>query len=173
MSNVMGVTEGFKEEYIVLCAQSCATLWDPLDDSLPGSSVHVSFQARILEWAAISSCRGSSQPRDRTRASCIAGRFFYQYQETSPNLPWFGCFYSGAASTSGLLFHIWSYHAQAVYFQIGCWGHCGARSGHGFQRKVCALQRRCTHCRNPKHQIPNLEWKVSGCPLAWKGSYVL
>ena len=57
-------------------AQSCPTLFDPMDGSLPGSAVHGIFQARILEWAAISFSRGSSQPRDRTRVSHIAGRFF-------------------------------------------------------------------------------------------------
>ena len=41
-------------------AQSCPTLWDPMDCSLPGSSVHGIFQARILEWVAISFSRGSS-----------------------------------------------------------------------------------------------------------------
>ena len=41
-------------------AQSCLTLWDPLDCSLPGSSVHETFQARILEWVAISFSRGCS-----------------------------------------------------------------------------------------------------------------
>ena len=40
------------------------SLWDPLDRSPPGSSVHGILQARILEWVAISSSRGSSQPRD-------------------------------------------------------------------------------------------------------------
>ena len=44
--------------------------------SLPGSSDHGIFQARILEWVAISFFRGSSWPRDRTCISCIAGRFF-------------------------------------------------------------------------------------------------
>ena len=44
--------------------QSCCTLCDPMGCSLPGSSVHGIFQARILEWVAISSSRGSSQPRD-------------------------------------------------------------------------------------------------------------
>ena len=34
--------------------QLCPTLWDPMDSSLPGSSVHGIFQARVLEWAAIS-----------------------------------------------------------------------------------------------------------------------
>ena len=45
-------------------AQSCPTLSDPMDCSLPGSSVHGVFQARVLEWGAISFSRGSSQPRD-------------------------------------------------------------------------------------------------------------
>ena len=49
---------------------------DPIDCSLPGSSVHGILQARILEWIAISFSRGSSWPRDWTQASCIAGRFF-------------------------------------------------------------------------------------------------
>ena len=47
-------------------AQSCPTLCDPMDCSLPGSSIHGIFQARILEWVAISFSRGSSRPRDRT-----------------------------------------------------------------------------------------------------------
>ena len=47
---------------------------DPMDCSLPGSSIHGIFQARILEWVAISFLRGSSQPRDQTQLSCIAGR---------------------------------------------------------------------------------------------------
>ena len=49
---------------------------DAMDCSPPGSSVHGILQARILEWVAIPFSRGSSQPRDRTHVSCIAGRFF-------------------------------------------------------------------------------------------------
>ena len=45
-------------------AQSCLTLSDPLDYSPPGSSVHGILQARIQEWVALPSSRGSSQPRD-------------------------------------------------------------------------------------------------------------
>ena len=48
----------------------------PMDCSLQGSSVHGIFQARILEWVAISFSRGSSQPRDRTRVFHIVGRCF-------------------------------------------------------------------------------------------------
>ena len=69
----------------MLVAQSCPTLCDHLDCSLPGSSVHWILQARVLEWAAFSSrsslveiffSRRSSQPRDQTWVSCIPGRFF-------------------------------------------------------------------------------------------------
>ena len=60
----------------LLVTQSCPTLCDLMDYSLPGSSVHGIFQARILEWVAIPFSRGSSQPRNRTQVSCTAGRFF-------------------------------------------------------------------------------------------------
>ena len=48
-----------------------------MDCSLPGSSVHGIFQARVLEWVAISFSRGSSQHRDRTWVSHIVSRHFY------------------------------------------------------------------------------------------------
>ena len=57
-------------------AQLCLTLCNPGDCSPPGFSVHGILQARILEWIAISFSRGSSQPRDQTRVSCIGGRRF-------------------------------------------------------------------------------------------------
>ena len=53
----------------VLVAQSCLTLCDPMNCSLPGSSVQGILQARILEWVAMASSRGSFQPRDRTQVS--------------------------------------------------------------------------------------------------------
>ena len=63
-------------EVKVKVAQCCPTLCDPMDRSLPGSSAHEILQARILEWIAVLFFKGSCQPRDRTRVSCIAGRFF-------------------------------------------------------------------------------------------------
>ena len=57
-------------------AQSCPTLCDPMDCSLPGSSIRGILQARVLEWVAVSFSRRSFQPRDRTRVSRIAGRRF-------------------------------------------------------------------------------------------------
>ena len=55
----------------VKVTQSCPTLCLPMD-----YIVHGIVQARTLEWVALPSSRGSSQPRDRTQVSCIAGRFF-------------------------------------------------------------------------------------------------
>ena len=55
----------------VKVAQSCLTLCDPMD-----YTVHGILQARILEWVAFPFSRGSSQPRDRTQVSRIAGRCF-------------------------------------------------------------------------------------------------
>ena len=65
--------------FIAKSLQSCPTLCDPVDCSLPGSSVQGILQERILEWIAMPSSRGSSWARDPTRiscVSCIAGRFF-------------------------------------------------------------------------------------------------
>ena len=61
---------GGKELPGVIGTQLCPTLRNPMDCSPPGSSVHGIFQARILEWVAISSTRGSSQLRDRSFISC-------------------------------------------------------------------------------------------------------
>ena len=55
------------------------TLWDPIDCSLPGSSVHGISQARILEWVAISFSRRSSWPRDQTCVSCIGRQILYRW----------------------------------------------------------------------------------------------
>ena len=52
--------------------QSCLTLCDSMDHSPPVSSVHGTFQARILEWVDMLSSRGASQPRDQTQASYVS-----------------------------------------------------------------------------------------------------
>ena len=61
--------------YVCSIAKS-VWLCEPMHCSPPSSSAHGILQARIREWAAISSSRGSSWTRDQTRVSCIAGRFF-------------------------------------------------------------------------------------------------
>ena len=58
--------------YMCVCTKSlqlCLTLCDPMDRSPPGSSIHGILQARILEWVAMSSSRGSSWPRDGAHVS--------------------------------------------------------------------------------------------------------
>ena len=78
--NGRSVNQGvpWKETYtdLVLVAESCPTLCDPMDCSPPGFSAHGILQEIILERVAISFSRRSSQLRDQTRVSCIAGRFF-------------------------------------------------------------------------------------------------
>ena len=61
---------------------SCLTLCDPMDYRPPGSSVHGILQARILEWAATPSSRGSSRPKNQTLisyVSCIGRRVLYHW----------------------------------------------------------------------------------------------
>ena len=69
--------------YIYMLLFSCCVVshsfYDPMDCSLPGSSVYGDLQARILEWVAISSSRRSSWPRDWTRISCIGWWAFYHW----------------------------------------------------------------------------------------------
>ena len=79
----------FFEVFLNLCSklcmhaeslQSCPTLYDPMDHSRPGSSVHGILQARILEWIALSSFRGSIRPRYQTcisYVSCIGRQVLY------------------------------------------------------------------------------------------------
>ena len=66
-------------------AQLCLTLCDPMDCSLPGSSIHGIFQARVLEWVAISFSRGSSQPSNRTWVSTLQA---YAFPSEPPGKPW-------------------------------------------------------------------------------------
>ena len=94
----------------VISTQLCPTLCDPTDCSLPGSSVHGLFQARILERVAISFSRASSRPRDRTHfswVSCIAGGFFTHWDLGEAHLP----NYSSQD-------HIWAFS----FYKYGHWG---------------------------------------------------
>ena len=66
--NTISVTEVKSLSRVRLC--------DPMDYSLPGSSVHGIFQAIVLEWIAISFSSGSSRPRDRTQVPRFVDRRF-------------------------------------------------------------------------------------------------
>ena len=72
---------------VCMCVQlpSCVQPCDPMDRSQPGSFIHGILQATILEWVAISSSRGSSQPRDQTHisyVSCTGRQILYHSQQT-------------------------------------------------------------------------------------------
>ena len=75
-SHSLGYSQKLSSEVKVFVAQQCPNLCDPMDYSLPSSSVHGILQAKILEWVAIPFSRESSQPADQTQVFCIAGRFF-------------------------------------------------------------------------------------------------
>ena len=79
-----------------LVTKSCLTLCDPIDCSPPGSTVHGIFQARILQWVAISFSRGSSRPRDPTYMSCIGMWILYHWATTETLI----CIFSSVQSLS-------------------------------------------------------------------------
>ena len=69
----------FLSLYMCGAVPSCSVVFNslgPIDCSPRGSSVHGMLQARILEWVSMSSSRVSSQARDPTQVSCVAGEFF-------------------------------------------------------------------------------------------------
>ena len=83
-----------------------------MDYSLAGSSVHGIFQARILEWVAISFSRGSSRPRDLTSISCIGRQVLYHWVTwVSPNTFWpsslIDSFYSCKSGLTYLIGNFW------------------------------------------------------------------
>ena len=75
-----------KRQLKVLVTPSCPTLCNPMDGSLPASSVHEILQARIMEWVTISFSRGSSWPQDQTQISCIVDGFFYHLSHLGSHL---------------------------------------------------------------------------------------
>ena len=81
-------------------AKSCLILFDLMDCSPPGSSVHGISQARILEWIAIFSPRASSPPRDQTCLSCLAGGFL----TTEPPRKPFGVYISSLLQSTVSLY---------------------------------------------------------------------
>ena len=79
--------EGERWRLLVLSHFSSVQLFaTPMDCSLPGSSVHGILWAAILEWVAMSSSRGFSQPRNWNQVSCIAGGFFTTEPPVKPKM---------------------------------------------------------------------------------------
>ena len=92
---------------------------DPMDCSLPISSVHGIFHVRMLEWIAVPFSRGSSRPRDRTQVSCIAGRFFTIWATREA---WFGSLgvdaYTWKRCPAGMCPLGWG-HSEAAVWGLG------------------------------------------------------
>ena len=78
----------FQDATMYVGAQSCLNLCNPINCSLPDSSVRGILQARILEWLATSSSSRSSWPRDQTHTPTLAGRFFTAWA-TYTHIPYF------------------------------------------------------------------------------------
>ena len=104
----------FFMKVLCLVAQSCLTLWDPIDFSLPGSSVHGILQAKILEWVAMPSFRGSSQPGIKARSPTFQAdpngwatreHFILGFRTPEANLP---CFLSLLISKFIFLIHLFT-----------------------------------------------------------------
>ena len=118
--------------YVCVCsvARSYPTLCDPMDYNLRGSSAHGILQARILEWVAISSSTGSSQPKDWPRVSCISctGRRIL-YHGASWGAPLSMCM---CASRSVMSNTLWPHGLQPA--RLLCpWDSPGKNTGLSFQ----------------------------------------
>ena len=106
----------------MIVTQSCLTLCGHMDCSPPGSSVHGILQARTLEWVAIPSSRGYSQPKDRTWVSFIANRLFTAEPPGKPKNPGVGSdsllqgIFPTQGSNLGLL------HCGQTLYCLSYWG---------------------------------------------------
>ena len=96
----------------VLVTQSCLTLCKPMHCGPPSSSVHGILQARMLEWIAMRSSRGSSQPRNQTQVSHIAGRFFTAWATREVQL------LPKSPSPSVLPIFLWGRESQSSFFHF-------------------------------------------------------
>ena len=98
-------------------AKSCPTLYDPMDCGPPGSSVHGSLQARILECVAMPSSRGSSQPRDRTWVSCIGRQILYHWASREAFISFLISFFSHSVSVCQFCCYIFECTYYFVYLK--------------------------------------------------------
>ena len=137
-------------------AQSCTTLYHPMDCCLPGSSIHGILQARILEWLALPYSKDSSWPRDQTCISCAAGGFLTHWAIISKNISLLrGGWESekvGAPEDSTFLPEsicawIWlCTHSRAVIEWLPCTRQCARTSEHKDLKRtfvLCPTERLC------------------------------
>ena len=103
-----------------LATQSCPTLYDPIAHQAPLSMGIL--QARILEWVAMPSSMGSSQPRDRIQVSQIAGRVFMVWATSKTQEYWRGCllavFFGGGGGGAAGAGNVRERERECVYYRI-------------------------------------------------------
>ena len=138
--------------------QSCPTLCDLMEYSPPGSSVCGVFQARILEWVAISFSRGSSQPWDRTQVSCIAGRCFNLWATREGSFQMSQLFTSGGQSVGV------SASASVLSMNIQDWFPLGWTGWISLQSK--GLSRAFSNTTVQKHQLFSTQLSL------WSNSHI-
>ena len=103
--------KGRKKVKLLSRVQLFATPWTI---ALPGSSVRGILQARVLEWAAISFSRGSSQPSDRTRVSRVAGRCFTLQATREANPIWLMSLQKGKFWTQKQTLGMWEHRGTTT-----------------------------------------------------------
>ena len=128
-----------------------------MDCSLPGSFVHRIFQARVLEWVAISFSRGSSQSRDRTQVSYFAGRHFTMWAT------WEGLVQAvGTANANTLRPQDW--WAWITKMQPQVWLECERREAGNEVRETCKVSlQRALYIYIPQALVPLLWVCASKC----------
>ena len=123
--------------------QLCPTLCNSMDCSLSGSSIHGIFQARVLEWIAISFSRGSSWPRNRTQVSHIADSYLTAWASRE----------AVTSKTKSILRQESPVFAESP---PSISGHPEWQAGY---------RPKAVHGRLPPPQAPGLSWGVWACPV--------
>ena len=143
----------------MLVSQLCPILCDPMDCSLPGSSVHGVLHARILEWVAMPSSRGSPQLGDQTWVSCNAGWLFTVWTTREAR---YACMLSRFS-------HVWLFVTLWTIVAAGLlcpWDSPGKNTGVGCHSLLEGIF--LTQVSNP-HLLHLLHWEADSLPLAPPG----
>ena len=114
----------FSHHSVCLCTQSWPTLCNPMGCSLLGSSARGIFQARILEWVAISSSRESSQPRDGTTVSympCLGGWILLPLRHLGISFHYSRPLFTGHPSFISLHLLSFMYQGYLLYNHLSHW----------------------------------------------------
>ena len=132
-------------------SQSCLTLCNPMDCSPPGSSVRGILQARLLAWVAMPSSRGSSQPRDRTQVSSIAGGILTAELPGVPN--WWQYWPSKLLYSFFFFFQSSLVHGQRV---VSLWK---SNWGKSFLTPLSSSTKHSWSAVTAQHIAPTMSWR--------------